>query len=138
MQYKIPVQIENEDPIIWPLSLRQLAIIMVGSGIAYSLFKWLEPTLWSEIAAAPSIVILTLAFAIAIFKHSEMTFVPFVLALTRFHTNNKERKWVKWVDSMQPLDIGYVTNSLQKREAEVDLQWKMDKIKDLQDNINKI
>jgi hypothetical protein len=67
-----------------------------------------------------------------------MTFVPFILALTRFHTNNKERKWVKWVDSMQPLDIGYVTNSSQKREAEVDLQWKMDKIKDLQDNINKI
>jgi hypothetical protein len=29
MQYKIPVQIENEDPIMLWLSLRQLMIIMV-------------------------------------------------------------------------------------------------------------
>ena len=30
MQYKIPVQIENEDPIFLGLSLRQLTIIMIG------------------------------------------------------------------------------------------------------------
>jgi len=30
MQYKIPVQIENEDPIFLGLSLRQLAIMMLG------------------------------------------------------------------------------------------------------------
>jgi|TARA_Y100001960_G_C14647095_1_gene813917 hypothetical protein len=51
-----------------------------------------------------------------------MTFIPFVLALTRFHTNNKERKWVKGVDSIQPIDIGYITNSSLKKEAEVDLK----------------
>jgi hypothetical protein len=38
MQYKIPVQIENEDPILLGLSLRQLAIIMVFFGIAYSIY----------------------------------------------------------------------------------------------------
>ncbi len=30
MQYKIPVQIENEDVIVLGLSLRQLTIMMVG------------------------------------------------------------------------------------------------------------
>jgi len=30
MQYKIPVQIENEDPILLGLSLKQLAVLMVG------------------------------------------------------------------------------------------------------------
>lgn len=30
MQYKIPVQVENEDPIFLGLSLRQLMIIMIG------------------------------------------------------------------------------------------------------------
>jgi hypothetical protein len=29
MQYKIPVQIENEDPIVLWLSIRQLAIIFI-------------------------------------------------------------------------------------------------------------
>jgi hypothetical protein len=36
-----------------------------------------------------------LAFMIAVFKSSEMTFIPFILALIRFHTNEKERKWQK-------------------------------------------
>jgi hypothetical protein len=44
MQYKIPVQIENEDPIVLGLSLRQLAILMIGGGIAYSIFTGLAPS----------------------------------------------------------------------------------------------
>ncbi len=39
MQYKIPVQIENEDPILLGLSLRQLTIIMISWAIAYQTFK---------------------------------------------------------------------------------------------------
>lgn len=30
MQYKIPVQVENEDPILLGLSLRQLTIVMIA------------------------------------------------------------------------------------------------------------
>ncbi len=138
MQYKIPVQIENEDPILLGLSLRQLAVIMIGWWIAYSLFKWLAPNFWTEIAAIPSITIAVIAVMIAVFKHSEMTFIPFILSLTRFHINYKERKWVKWVDSFQPMDIGYVTTVTQKKEKEVDMTSKLDKIKELENNINKI
>jgi hypothetical protein len=43
MQYKIPVQIENEDPIFMGLSLRQLTILMIGFGIAYLLFQNISP-----------------------------------------------------------------------------------------------
>ena len=43
MQYKIPVQIENEDPIFLGLSLRQLMILMVGFSFAYLIFTSLEP-----------------------------------------------------------------------------------------------
>lgn len=57
MQYKIPVQVENEDPILLGLSLRQLTIVMIGFGIAYSLFKSLEAKVGVEIAAIPSILI---------------------------------------------------------------------------------
>ena len=59
MQYKIPVQIENDDPIFLWLSLKQLVILIVGWAIGYSIFKWLAPGVWSEIAAIPAIVILT-------------------------------------------------------------------------------
>lgn len=42
MQYKIPVQIENEDKIFLNLSLRQIMILMIGFSVAYTLFKSLE------------------------------------------------------------------------------------------------
>jgi hypothetical protein len=44
MQYKIPVQIENEDPIFLGLSLRQLTIIMIGFSGAYGIFQSLAPS----------------------------------------------------------------------------------------------
>ena len=138
MQYKIPVQIENEDPIFLGLSLRQLMIMMIGWWIAYSLFGSLAPNIWAELAAIPSIFIALVTFMIAVFKHSEMTFIPFVLSLTRYHTNYKERIWVKWVDSFQPIDIWYISNSDWKKEERIDFKSKMDKINELEDKLNKI
>lgn len=138
MQYKIPVQIENEDPIIWPLSLRQLIICVVWWGIWYSIFKTLAPAVWTEIAAIPAIIVAWLWFIIAIFKYSEMTFVPFVLSFIRFWVNISERKWVKWVDSFSALDIWYITNTEEKKSAKVDTTEKIDKIKDLEEKLKNI
>ena len=90
MQYKIPVQIENEDPIIAGLSLRQLAILLIGFWIAYSTFTSLAPILWSEIAAAPAILIAIITAIIALFKNHEMTFVPFILSLLKLNINEKK------------------------------------------------
>jgi hypothetical protein len=39
MQYKIPIQVENEDTIILGLSLRQMGIIIVGLILAFGLFN---------------------------------------------------------------------------------------------------
>lgn len=138
MQYKIPVQIENEDPIVLWLSLRQLAIIMVGWWIWYSLFTSLAPNIWAEIAAIPWIIIFLITLMIAIFKYSEMTFVPFILSFTRFHTNISERKWIKWVDSYQPIDVWFMSNTSAKKNEKIDFSSKIDKIKELDDKLNKI
>ncbi|MDP2090691.1 MAG: PrgI family protein [Candidatus Gracilibacteria bacterium] len=138
MQYKIPVQIENEDPIILGLSLRQLAIIMVGGGLGYSLFTSMAPNTGTQVAAIPSVIIFLIFLMVAIFKYSEMTFIPFILAFIRFKTNLEERKWMKGVDSFQPIDIGYLANIENKVDKEVDFTSKIDKIKELEDKINKI
>lgn len=42
MQYKIPIQIENEDVIVANLSLRQLMILMAWGGLGYVIFKKAE------------------------------------------------------------------------------------------------
>ncbi len=138
MQYKIPVQIENEDPILLWLSLKQLWIIMGGFWIAYWIFKSLEPNTWAEIAAIPSIIVALITLGIALFKHSEMTFLPFILAFLRFHINYKERTWKMWVDSHNPLDIWIITVNDKKEEKQIDLQTKKEKLSSLEDNLSKI
>jgi len=138
MQYKIPVQIENEDPIIFWLSLKQLVIIMVWWAIAYWVFNSLEPNIWWEIALIPTIIILWITLFIALFKQYEMTFLPFILALLRFNINFKERSFVKGVDSFSPLDIWVILNTEKKDDDKIDVQDKFEKIKLIEDKLSKI
>ena len=138
MQYKIPVQIENEDPIFLGLSLKQLTIIMIFWSVAYLIFTSLAPQVWVEVAAIPSGIIAIIWIMIAIFKHSEMTFIPFLLSFIRFHTNVKTRKWIKWVDGFQPMDVWYISRDNWEKEEKIDFKSKMDKIKDIEDKLNKI
>lgn len=138
MQYKIPVQIETEDPIMLWLSLRQLMIIMSGFWIAYGIFKRMEASVWGEIALVPTIIIVIITLVVALFKSSEMTFVPFVLSFIRYKLNLTERKWNAWVDSYEPMDIWYVPQSDVQKKDNVDLQTKIDKIKEMEEKIKKI
>ncbi len=108
MQYKIPVQIENEDKIIAMFSLRQLIIIMIWWWIAYTVFKSLERNFWGEIALVPWLIILWIAIVIALWNYSEMTFLPYFLNLLRLNINSKERIWSKWIDSYSNIEIWYI------------------------------
>lgn len=138
MQYKIPVQIENEDPILLWLSLKQLWIIMWWFGIAYWIFKSLEPNTWAEIAAIPSLIVVAITLFVALFKQYEMTFLPFILSLLRFNINFKERSWKSGIDSFSPLDIWIIVDNNNKQEQQIDLKTRSEKIKSLEDNLNKI
>lgn len=138
MQYKIPVQIENEDPIFLGLSLKQLAIVMIFFWVAYSVFQSLAPAFWNEVALIPTIIIATIWVSIAIFKFSEMTFVVFVLAFLRYKLNIDVRTWRKGVDSYSPLDIWYIVSEDKKLENKVDFDDKLSKMKELDEKLEKI
>jgi len=138
MQYKIPVQIENEDPILLGLSLKQLSVLMVGFWIAYVIFNSLQPRIGAEIALIPSGVIGVVTVLIAIFKQYEMTFIPFVLALLRKNMFASERHWQWTVDSHQPIDIGYVSDEQKKKEENIDIWTKIDSMSELQEKLKKI
>lgn len=138
MQYKIPVQIENEDPIIFWLWLKQLAVVMCWSWLWYWVFNSLQQSLWNEAALVPTVLIVWLSLLIALFKQYEMTFIPFILALLRLNINFKERFWMWWVDSFSPLDIWNVTLNELKADDKVDFENKMEKIKNLENSLNKL
>ncbi len=138
MQYKIPVQIENEDPIFLGLSLRQLAIIMVGFWLAYGIFQTLVPNTGAEIAFIPSGIIAALTVAVAIFKIHEMTFIPFVLAVIRGNIFPKMRQWDNSVDSFQPIDVGFLSSEWEKKTDNIDMSDKASTMQELQEKLKKI
>ena len=138
MQYKIPVQIENEDPIFLGLSLRQLMILMIWFSFAYLIFTSLEPSTWAEIALIPSGLVGILTTMIAIFKQYEMTFIPFVLALILLNSFDKERKWEQGVDNFQPLDVWFLVATETKKKDSIDLSKKIDTMQDIQEKLKKI
>ena len=106
--------------------------------IMTNIMTTLWPTLWIEVAAMPSLIIFWLAIMIAVFKYSEMTFVPFILSFIRFKSNVENRRWVKWVDSFQPIDVWFLTESQQEKKEIIDITSKIDKIKELDEKLNKI
>lgn len=108
MQYKIPIQIENEDTIVLGLSLRQLGIMMAFGGVAYALFKSLEPKI-GTLALVLAIIIGAMGVGIALVRVSEMTFLPLMLNYLRMSLNSKERLWSQGTDSYSEFEIGYIT-----------------------------
>ncbi len=138
MQYKIPVQIENEDPIIWPFSLRQLIILMIWWALAYMTQKWLAPSVWLEISLVPSVLIFLIFLMVVLFKHSEMTFVPFILNLIRLSINGDPKIWVKWTDSFEPMEIWYLTQNVLEDKKSVNLEDKKEKLDELKEKLSKI
>lgn len=138
MQYKIPVQIENEDPIVFWLSLRQIIIIIIWWWLWYSLFTSLEPNVWVEMAAIPWVIIFVIAIIIAVFKYAEMTFTNFVLSFIRFKVNYEERRWIKWIDNFQPIDVWYQVSNWSIKEEKIYFNDKIDKIKEMENKLNKI
>ncbi len=108
MQYKIPIQIENEDTIVAGLSLRQLAIMMLWWGIAYGIFQKLSATAGETVGLIVAIPIVITGITIALLRVSEMTFLPTILSIIRLSLNAKSRMWSHGTDSYSDLEIGYV------------------------------
>lgn len=116
MQYKIPVQIENEDRIILGLSLRQLMIILAFGAVAYGVFQKIAANAGvaadnstKMVGAIIAFLILGVGIVIAKFNNHEMTFLPYILNWLRLRVNGAQRVWGQGIDSTPTLQIGYVS-----------------------------
>lgn len=64
MQYKIPQNVQIEDKIVGPLTLKQLGIMGIGGGISYAIYVTLgkDYQFWFAISMAAIPALITLAF----------------------------------------------------------------------------
>lgn len=94
-QFKIPVDVQVEDKIVGPLTLRHLIITGVGSGISYFLYILLQPKYIWTVWVPPIVLVIGLTLAIAFVKIHDMTFFQFILATIEFNFLPKKRMWQK-------------------------------------------
>lgn len=93
-QYKIPQNIDVEDKILGPFTLKQFLYIMAGGisiYILFNIFFTTNPILFLAISVPIAIVTLTLVFV----KVNERPFVDFFFYFITYIQDSKEKKWIK-------------------------------------------
>ncbi len=95
MRFKVPQNVQREDTIIGPLTLRQLLILGVGGGVAYALYVSLSTTYFIEIWLPPVAIVGALTAAFAFLKIHEMPFHIFLMNFLEYHLLPKKRIWIQ-------------------------------------------
>jgi hypothetical protein len=122
MQFKVPQDVQREDTIIGPITLKQMIIIGVGGGIAYAIYVSLAKTYYMEIWLPPVAIILALTAAFAFLKVYNMTFEKFVMRFFEYNMLARKRIWIQGTG--RPFYMPEVPQRKQKKVAETKAQGK--------------
>lgn len=95
MQYKVPQNIDMEDKIVGPFTMKQFLYLLVCGAIIYAWWNYLQSnyvnfTIEFAVIAIP---IGLLGFALALVKINDRPFEYFILNVLRFVISPKQRKW---------------------------------------------
>ena len=133
MQFKVPQNVQREDTIIGPLTLKQLIICAIGFTISYGIYVSLgKMYIW--ITWLPPVAIITLiTLAFAFVRPLDLSFSKYILLLMEFSLLPKKRLWIKASgEVIMPIQTES-SKSKKKREQEEDaILDKQQKLQDLQ------
>lgn len=95
MQYKVPQNVDIEDRVIGPLSLRQFMIILIGGAVIlmlnFVLIGLLRPFFWLA-----AIIIGVGSFGIALAKYGSQNFEDFLASAINTLSKPRQRVWKKY------------------------------------------
>jgi uncharacterized phage infection (PIP) family protein YhgE len=96
MQFKVPQNIDMEDKIIGPFTMKQFIYLLVAGTIIYGWWNYLSKSYTNFtlefVAVAIPVGLLGMAFALV--KVNDRPFEVFALNLLKFLFSPKQRKWV--------------------------------------------
>ncbi|MFA7686075.1 MAG: PrgI family protein [Candidatus Gracilibacteria bacterium] len=95
MQFKVPQDVQREDTIIGPITLKQLGILGLGGGLAYAIYVSLAKTYFMEIWLPPVAIVGGLTLAIAFLKIHNLSFGYYLMYLVEFTLLPKKRVWTQ-------------------------------------------
>lgn len=93
MQFKIPQDVQIEDKIIGPITMRQLIILGIGGGITYAIYISLASKYSWPVWGPPVGILSLLTLAISFAKINEMSFTEYVLFYILYQIRARKRCW---------------------------------------------
>jgi len=99
MQYKVPQDVQREDRIIGPITLKQLIILGTGGGLAYATYVSLARFYYIEVWLAPVAIISGLTLAFAFLKIHNLPFHIYILSQLQYRLLPRKRFWIQRADT---------------------------------------
>ncbi len=110
MQYKVPQDVQREDTIIGPITIRQLIILGIGGTLTYFIYISLAKTYFLEVWLLPVIITGGLTLAFAFLKIHNLEFHDFLMNFIEYHILPRNRFWI------QGAGYGFVTPFEEKKD----------------------
>lgn len=95
MQFKVPQDVQREDTIIGPITLKQLGILGIGGGLAYAIYVSLAQAYFWEIWLPPVAIVGGLTLAIAFLRIHDLSFGFYLMYLIEYNLLPKKRFWIQ-------------------------------------------
>lgn len=95
MQFKVPQDVQREDTIIGPITLKQMGILGIGGGLAYSIYVTLSKTYFIEIWLPPVAIISLITLAFAFLKIHQLPFHEYLMNMIEYNVLPKKRMWIQ-------------------------------------------
>lgn len=95
MQYKVPQNVQMEDKIVGPLTLKQMIILGAGGGVAYVVYIALARTYYWEVWIFPVLVVILITVLFAFVRLYNLSFSRFILLFLQHLLIPRQRIWVK-------------------------------------------
>lgn len=114
MQYKVPQNIDIEDKVIGPLTLKQFIYLMVGGGILF-VIRFSLPEALGFLFMPIALLVGGFFIALAFFRPGDRPFEVYLFSIITTLTRPKKRIWKKTANrpSLQP-----AAGSMQEKTAE--------------------
>lgn len=99
MQFKVPQNVQREDTIIGPITLRQLGILGIGGGFSYILYSSLSQVYFAYIWVPIVAVVAGLTLAFAFLKIHNVPFHRFIMNMLEYQLLARKRIWIQGADT---------------------------------------
>lgn len=134
MQFKVPQDVQREDTIIGPITLKQLAILFIGGGTAYATYISISKTYMIETWLPPVVILSAITLAFAFLKVHSLPFHIFLMNFIEYHMLARKRIWI------QGAGYGFIPpfESEKKKEKKLEAVKKMDRTQKHLEELTKV